>query len=663
MCGIAGVYEPISGKTIDKEILIRMRDSMVHRGPAGAGIWYSANRACGLAHRRLSILDLSDAAHQPMLNHSQDVALVFNGEIYNHEELRKELSTLGNYQWVSDHSDTEVLLNAYLEWGLECLHKLDGMFAFAIYDARDPNNQVLHLARDRVGKKPLYLSKTNAGEWIFASEIRALMQHPTMTPELDKTALWHYLTFIVAPAPLTMFKGVFKIPAGWFVSINCKGQATASEYWDCPPGDSKNTVSENELIGELSSLLKKSIKKRMVSDVPFGVLLSGGIDSSLNVALMAEQMNRPVSTFTIGYEGEENSNEFEYARRISKRYKTEHHEKIINKNDAQNFISTLVEIQDEPIADNVCIPLYFLSELVKSTGTTVVQVGEGADENFLGYWWCNHLKEKESFYNQSIQNIRPSLVSLFKMATKSIAKMSNEDLDIFKRAKNKEELFWGGAACWWGEMRTMLTPDKSKFIENVLCPVEGLLPESFTLLDSHNVVKHYINKMSVNGESYDVLKKIPYLEMKIRLPEHLLMRVDKMTMAHSIEARAPFLDIDLLNFANRLPSELKIKDGIGKYLLKKAAEPYLDHDMIYRVKQGFGAPMEKWFQNPEFGKKCLDAWNKSEIRKLGLIDENYFLDLLNKQISGKGGYSFHLWTVLNAVLWHESWVMGNKDCF
>ena len=668
MCGLAGIFKA-NGEASGPQVLRAMNDLMVHRGPDGDGVWSSWDGCCRLGHRRLSIIDLSNAASQPMSNVAETVTIVYNGEIYNHAEIRKELDALGKYKWKTDHSDTEVLLHAYEEWGLDCVHRFYGMFAFAIYDARKRDRPVLHLVRDRIGIKPLYFSRTSKGEWVFGSEIRALMAHPDLCPEMDRTALWHYLTFIVTPPPMTMFRGVFKLPAGYTMTIDWKGHASTNRYWDCRPDPgqmfSEADLGEAEATEELTRILKRSIERRMVSDVPFGVLLSGGVDSSMNVALMSELMNRPVTTFTIGYEGQEDSNEFQFARRVAERYQTDHHETLIGHKDAQEFLPLLVQLQDEPIADNVCIPLYFLAKLVKESGTTVVQVGEGADENFLGYWWCEHYRNKqETVYDPVRRNGRPPWWKrLISHGKARLPGLSGEDYEIQKRAENGQELFWGGAVCWWGEMRQLLTPDLAPFLQDIECPVEGLLPECHTRLDSHAIASHYLGDLNGLLAQPDVLQKIPYMEMKLRLPEHLLMRVDKLTMAHSIEARVPFLDHDVVEFATRLPPSYKLKNGIGKCILKKAAIPYLDEDMVYRKKQGFGAPMEQWFQERDFGNRCLAAWERSTIAKEGFIDNDYFVNLLKGQQNGAGGYSFHLWTVLNAVLWHESWIDGRKDCF
>ena len=602
-----------------------------------------------------------------MLNDDGTVAVTFNGEIYNHADIRKELEALGKYQWRTDHSDTEMLLHAYEEWGLDCVHRFYGMFAFAIYDGREAGRPTVHLVRDRVGVKPLYVTRTTAGEWLFASEIRGLLAHPDVTPDMDRTAFWHYLTFIVAPAPLTMFRGIFKIPAGHRVTIDWRGDARATRWWDCQPDLTtqltEQDLSEPEAVTELTRLLKQSIARRMVSDVPFGVLLSGGVDSSLNVALMSELMTRPVTTFTIGYEGKEDYNEFQFARRISQRYRTDHHETLINREEAQNFLPLLVRLQDEPIADNVCIPLYFLARLVKKTGTTVVQVGEGADENFLGYWWCEHYRQKYESLYRPIRNGLHGWRRLIPALKARTPGLSGEDLEIQQRASAGQELFWGGAVCWWGDPRRHLTPNREPFLQSVACPIDGLMPAALMTLDSHDVVRHYLGALDGQLGEPEVLQKIPYLEMKLRLPEHLLMRVDKLTMAHAVEARVPFLDHDVVDFAMRLPTSYKLHDGVGKRILKKAVEPYLDRDMIYRRKQGFGAPMDEWFQEGDFGRRSLAAFERSALAKDGFFDNDYFVKLLKTQMNGSGGHSFQLWTVLNAVLWHASWVEGRQDCF
>src|SRR5438093_2470222 len=521
MCGIAGSFKPLGGEC-RADIVEAMRDRMPHRGPDGVGLWLSPDRRCALGHRRLSIIDLSDAAAQPMLNAAGTVAVTFNGEIYNHAELRLKLAAIGKYEWKTAHSDTEVLLHAYEEGGLDCFQQFCGMFAAGIYDARD-RRPLLHLVRDRVGIKPLYFTKTAAGEWLFASEIRALLAHPQVSAEMDLTAFWHYLTFIVTPAPMTLFRNVFKLPAGHTVTIDHHGRATARQFWDCKPAAARTLgeqdLSEDEAVQELTRLMKQSIARRMVSDVPFGVLLSGGVDSSLNVALMSELMTRPVTTFTIGYEGKEDYNEFQFARRVSARYHTDHHETCINGQEAQEFLPLLVRLQDEPIADNVCIPLYFLARMVKESGTTVVQVGEGADENFLGYWWCEHYRRKyESVYRPS-RNGTHSWRRWLPALRARTPGLGGEDLEIQRRAKAGQELFWGGAVCWWGEMRDRLTPSREPFRQSITCSVKGLLPEPLTELDSHAVVSHYVGSLNGQLREPSVLQKIPYLEMKLRLPE------------------------------------------------------------------------------------------------------------------------------------------------
>jgi asparagine synthase (glutamine-hydrolysing) len=667
VCGLVGIFSPDGGRLVDDETLAAMRDRMMHRGPDGAGLWRSPAQDCVLGHRRLSIIDLSDAAGQPMLTPDGRVVLVFNGEIYNHAQLRRELAATGKYTFRSDHSDTEVLLYAFLEWGRACVDKFYGMFAFAIFDARAPGEPVLHLVRDRVGVKPLYFSCTDKGQWVFASEIKAILMHPDVSTSMNDTAFWHYLSFIVSPAPMTMFEGVFKLPPAHWVEIRSGGRTQVHRYWDCAPraDDLLSTadLSLEEASEEFLRLLRASIDRRMVSDVPLGVLLSGGVDSSLNVALMSELMDRPVSSFTIGYEEHDQFNEFEHARKLAKRYGTEHHEARIDAGAAMDLLPRLVEMQDDPVADNVCIPLYFLSKLVRDSGTTVVQVGEGADENFLGYWWCDHYRAKQQdVYGPALaggakpHSLRHYLRRLLRRDGAMLTDLESEDAQIVQRARKGQELFWGGAVCWWGQLRDKLTPSTSAFRSPSACPIEGLVPDSHLSLDSHAVIEGYLREGGLAGPDHDVLRKIPYLEHQLRLPEHLLMRVDKMTMAHSVEARVPFLDHDLVNFARRVPTEYKLSGGIGKRLIKKAAEPYIDHDLVYRRKQGFGAPMDEWFKNPAFGNLCRETFAKSTIRKRGYLNNDLVDNLLEGQISGRTNYGFHLWTIMNAVFWHQHWI-------
>lgn len=661
MCGILGEFSP-SFRLTDLSVMEQMRDTMVHRGPDGGGLWQSQRHDCTLAHRRLSIIDLSGTASQPMVDGDGDLAIVFNGEIYNHAQIRRELKAMGVGGWKTSHSDTEVILKAYRKWGLDCVHKFYGMFSFAIYDNTIPDRPVVHLVRDRVGIKPLYITQRKNGCWMFASEIKAILKHPDVSPELDRTAFWHYLTFIVAPAPLTLFRGIFKLPAGYFVTIDHEGLARAKQWWD-PVPSAQDTLRESDLsfdeaVDEFTSLMRQSVERRMVSDVPFGALLSGGVDSSLNVALMAELMDRPVTTFSIGYEGQDEYNEFSWAEKVAKRFNTDHHTALISHMDAQKFLPELVRLQDEPIADNVCIPLYFLAKLVQESGTTVVQVGEGADENYLGYWWCDHYRQKwNDVYSPALSG-----GSWWHSLRSRFNKVDGEDAFIRQRATLGQELFWGGAVCWWGDLRNQLTPSSASFEQEVVCPIRGLMPVSHLGLESADVVGYYQKNLTGNLSDPEVLQKIPYMELKLRLPEHLLMRVDKLTMAHSVEARVPFLDHDVVEFARRLPSAYKLAEGVGKKIIKKAAESYLDMETIYRKKQGFGAPMEEWFKEDDFAGKCRAAIKTSPLTE-DMLDRKYLLSLLEKQRTSGGGYSFHLWTVMNALIWHKYWVEGHEDCF
>src|SRR5262245_52047642 len=359
-----------------------MRETLIHRGPDDAGIYLSPDRRVGLAHRRLSIIDLSPAGRQPMSNEDGTVWITFNGEIYNHLPLRKELEAKGHlYQ---SRTDTETILHLYEEEGAECVRRIEGDFAFAIWDSR---RRELLLARDRLGVKPLYFAVL-PGAFLFGSEIKAILAHPRMTRRVDRAALYHYLTFVAAPAPRTLFQGVHKLPPATRLTVEAEGQIRTETYWDplAVPADPVAVEGDAEACAaRIRDLLGSAIEARMMSDVPFGVFLSGGLDSSANVALMSRLMDRPVRTFSVGFKDHPSYNEFEYARQVARLFKTEHHEVEIGWSDLLEAMPGVVFHQDEPIADWVCVPLHFVSALARSTGTTVIQVGEGSDEQFFGY--------------------------------------------------------------------------------------------------------------------------------------------------------------------------------------------------------------------------------------------------------------------------------------
>ncbi len=390
MCGIAGILAFSSSASVAEPELVRLNDAMPHRGPDGVGTWLSDDHKVGLSHRRLAIVDLTPDAAQPMTDADGSVQLTYNGEIYNHLDLRAQLEAAG-HTFRTDHSDTEVLIHGYKEWGIDGLvERLIGMFAFAIWDVRKKR---LTIVRDRVGIKPVYFTRAG-GRFIFGSEIKAILSDKSVPRAVNGTAIAHYLSFMVAPAPLTMFRGIFKLPAGHIMEIEADGRARARRYWDALPGRSG---IQNELVGlsdaaardylskEVLKRLETAIDRRMMSDVPFGVFLSGGIDSSANVALMSRIADQRIKTFTVGFSDHTHLNELDYAEKVAKHFDTDHHVIEVDGSDMRGYLDDLIIAQDEPISDWVCVPLYFVSKLAKDSGVTVVQVGEGSDEQFAGY--------------------------------------------------------------------------------------------------------------------------------------------------------------------------------------------------------------------------------------------------------------------------------------
>lgn len=631
MCGIVGAIKTSDNSfQISEDYLIRMRDTMVHRGPDGSGVWVSESKDVGLAHRRLSIIDLSNAANQPMFSNDKKIKIIFNGEIYNHRELKQEISKFSHAKWQTDHSDTEVILRAYELWGIDCLNKLYGMFAIAIWDE---NINELFLIRDRIGIKPLYWSSHN-GRLTFASEIKALLEDPSQNRQVDNESFQNYFTHICTPGNKTLFKGIFKLQPGTYLKVNkLSGEIKTFEWYEMLTNVTKTSLKENEIYEHLLEILTDAVQIRKVSDVPVGVFLSGGVDSSTNATLFSKNETNPINTFSIGYEQSSSNytNELHHAKFMSEIVSSKHFEKILSIDEVMSFIPKMIHLQDEPIGDPVCIPLYFVSKLAKENGVTVCQVGEGADEIFGGYSiWREWIK---------LQNILDSsagkpLSFIGKRLLELTGNSNHRAYDILQRANNNRPAFRGGAEG--------LTEYEKKII------FSNSYLKDYESYDNFSAIEPIWQNFQSYSEDKSPLSWMSYLDLKLRLSELLLMRVDKMTMGVSLEARVPFLDHRLVEFALSIPENLKIKKATSKNALKQAVKNELPNSIINRKKQGFGAPVHDWFLG-KLGEKV-----RAEIKSF-CYDTDYFdYSGIEKILDSKS--SAHAWYIYNFVLWHRHFI-------
>lgn len=639
MCGICGVWEygATEGR-VDLSLLTSMSNEMTHRGPDDSGTLVFDDSRAGFGFRRLSIIDLSAAGHQPMHGCDELTWLVFNGEIYNHAKLRERLEQRGHVY--RSKTDSETILHLYEDRGIDFVHDLEGDYGIAIWDAR---REQLLLVRDRIGVKPLYFYNKD-GRFIFASEIKAILQHPAVTPDINEQSLYHYLTFLTTPAPHTLFKDIQKLPAGHMLTLKRDGTLNIQQYWDALPPEQAEQRTDEEHKSEILRLLRESIGKRMMSDVPFGVFLSGGVDSSANVALMSEQMSRPVDTFTVGFSDAEYLNELDSARRIAKQFGTNHHEVIISEKEMQDFLPGLVFHQDEPIADPVCVPLYYVSKLARESGTIVIQVGEGSDEIFSGYDnYVRHLRIYENFWRHA-ENLplalRRTMANISMPALEATGR-KRAAIELIRRLGADEPLFWGGVVVYDESLKPRVLSNQLRRRMNGHSSIE--------------VVNSYLKHIEDARPKSEFLARMTYLELKLRLPELLLMRVDKITMATSVEARVPFLDHHLVEYAMGLPRSLKVEGGSGKHILKRALDEILPRDLLYERKRGFGAPVREWFRS------ALAGWFESHVlnstmRKRDLLDYEFVNRMLAEHRKESKDWGFHLWALLNLSLWYERWI-------
>ena len=626
MCGICGIVKREGDKSAIEGRIRQMSDQIRHRGPddSGAYIW-GDDTIVGLGHRRLSIIDLSAAGHQPMSNEDGTIWIVLNGEIYNYITLKDELSDRGHV--FKSKSDTEVILHSYEEFGKNCVKHFRGMFAFALWDQR---MQVLLLARDRVGKKPL-LYYYSGGVFCFASEFSAMLASGLINKEVNSEAIHYYLTLGYVPAPMTVYNGVFKLPPAHLLILG-KGKLEIEQYWRLNYAE-KIDISEEEAASEVLRLLKEAVRIRLHSDVPLGAFLSGGVDSSAVVAVMSQFCDKKVKTFSMGFE-DGGYNELQFARIIANRFNTDHNELIV-KPEAVKILPTLVERYGEPFADSSCIPTYYVAQETKRF-VTVALNGDGGDELFAGYERYQAMLGAE-FYQRL-----PAMLKRIIGDFAGILPDSIEQKNKFRRIRR----FFEGAAL----------PESSRYLKWVGIFDERLrrdtYSEHFKEVASNADILRLIGWVSISQEKLSLVDRLLYMDTTTYLPGDLLVKVDIASMANSLEARSPFLDHELMEFVARLPSRYKLKCKTRKYILKKAIKDLVPASNIHRKKMGFGIPVGKWFRNELKSFLCSTLLSEHFFSR-GYFKPEAIRYMVSRHIEEKADYSFQLWTILMLELWHR----------
>lgn len=640
MCGVIGSWS--SSDYDHGAIAINMADQIVSRGPDDSGVWTSVNDGFALAHRRLAIIDLSPAGHQPMVSSCERYVLAYNGEIYNHLDIRELLIKEANFSDWKGHSDTETLLVAISHWGLEeTLKKLNGMFAFALWDNLSKN---LYLARDRLGEKPMYYGSSR-GTFLFGSQLKSFSVHPSWKGKIDLEALSLYMKYGYIPSPYCIYRGIKKLPPAHYIVVSNSGNSISEPkcYWNIE-GSSEQSQSYDfdnpELtIDSLENLLIDSIKRRMEADVPLGAFLSGGIDSTAVVALMQHISKEPVKTFSIGFK-EEDYDEARQAKKIANYLGTEHSELYVSPEDTLSLLPKLTDIYDEPFADNSQIPTFIVSNLAKKQ-VTVSLSGDGGDELFYGYsryfqafnWWS-----KLSLVPRFFRQIISLLLTTIPGALARLLEIFPQKYKI-KHLKDRIPKF----------ARLISAPDWLTFYDRII--TQGNYPKPLVLNapDSIGFLKRYKN----NLEGLSLPKQMMYIDTMLYLPDDILAKVDRASMAVSLEARVPFLDHRLVEFAWQVPFEYKLRNRQGKWILRELLYKYVPKSLIDKPKSGFGVPIEYWLKGP------LSDWaenllNEKELKKQGLFDSIIVQEMWNEHKEGKRRWHVQLWRLLIFQMWYES---------
>jgi len=628
MCGIAG-FTFFKEQTIDiRETVEKMIGMITHRGPDEQGVY--VDNVVALGSRRLSIIDLA-SGRQPIHNEDRSLWIVFNGEIYNYPELRDKLTQTGHI--FTTRSDTEVIVHLYEEYGVDCLSRLNGMFAFALWDTREQN---LFLARDRLGIKPLHYLQYPGGI-VFGSELKALLQHPLVEARLDFHALSKYLTYEYVPTPHSIFKGIKKLEPGHYL-VHTKDKLENHTYWDIPIEE--NAISykrEEEHAEELLYRLQESVHKRLLSDVPVGVLLSGGIDSSTVSVLAAEACPHQIQSFSIGFD-ETSFDETRYSQTIVRLLGTKHHHQVLSSQKMLDVIPHVINILDEPIADASIIPTYLLSNMT-SQHVKVALGGDGADELFAGYptYQAHKLVTYYSILPHQIRNVINRLVQRLPVSHRNIS--FDFKIKQFLRGMGVSSeirfFLWMGAFLEQ-EKRNLLTRENQEYLaENN--PFEDVI--------------HYVQESKLLKE----FERILYLCMKLYLQDDILVKVDRASMANSLEIRVPYLDHTFVEYVAGLPTIYKLRGLTTKYILKKAVKDILPKEIVRRKKKGFGIPLSKWF-NQELKDLLLSYLNEERIKKAGIFHYPYIQRLLDGHFSHKQNNRKQLWTLLVFEMWREHYL-------
>lgn len=618
MCGIAGIFDLRGRGEIDRGLLRRMTEIIAHRGPDGDGFHYAPG--VGLGHRRLAIVDLV-TGDQPMFNEDRTVCVVFNGEIYNFQPLMAELTALGhNFR---TRSDTEVILRAWEEWGEGCLDRFNGMFAFALWDAR---RESLFLARDRLGEKPLYYSFLGDGRMLFASELKSLLVSPGIDRRLDPLAIEEFFAYGYIPDPRSIYLGVRKLaPAHFLLARRGAPPPEPRRYWDVRFVDGAAPRRE-EVAEELIARLRESVRMRMIADVPLGAFLSGGVDSSGVVAMMAGLQPDPIKTFSIGF-GAKGWDESAYAADIARRYRTDHHVRAVDPN-SFDLLDRLATIYDEPFGDSSAIPTFRVCAMAREN-VTVALSGDGGDEVFAGYrryrWHC---------FEERVRRVVPARLRrpLFGTLGAVYPKLDWAPRPVRAKATLQElardtveAYFASVSVCSSALRRRLFSPGFSRELQGY---------------DAVEVLRSHMRRCG----SDDPLSQVQYADFKTYLPGDILTKVDRAAMASSLEVRVPLLDHTLVEWAARLPSDLKLHGREGKHVFKTALEPHIPKEILYRPKQGFAVPLAQWFRGP-LRLRLRESLLGPALPESGLFEMGAIATLLDEHQSGKRDHSAALWTL------------------